>query len=244
MRFLFSKIFKNVPLINHHWLSFLGYIDAKHFKKISLKYKIIPFGCYCLPRVITTINRLKPTRKHGEESFPFDLCFSDFNSNLHFLSSEFQDFFDNLTFDNKRKYWINEKYNLVFNHDHLSLDEFKERYNKRIKNFYSALNNKSKYIYFVIATFQPITNLQVKSFIDEINKYRNSMTYSIIIINQSTTSIKYNDENVYSIDLTQDKCFDKINGKGLWAMNLKKMKSFNARFFNYKVNSKLSKIIR
>lgn len=244
MRFLLSRIFKNFPIIYKYWLSYLEYSDSKHYDKYCRNYKIIPVGNYCLPRVITTINRIKPPKKYGEETFPFDLCFSDFVSNTHFINSKFNGFFDDLEFDEKLNYYVNKKFNYIFNHDNEPLDDFKKRYNKRIDNLYNAVSDTSKHVFFLIATFDPIKNDEVKIFTETINKYRNSNTYGIIIINQSNQQIKYDLDNVYFIDLSDDKSFNIINKNNDWVSELKTMKLPEARIFNNKVASKISEIIK
>lgn len=244
MRFLLSGIFKRIPFLNNYWVSYLEKNDFKHYDMISKKYKIIPFGCYCMPRVITTINRFKPTKKYGEESYPFDLCFSVFSLNTSLLSSGFKDFFDDIEFDNSKYCYVNEKYRMKFIHDNLSIEEFKIRYKKRIENLYNSIKDETKHVYFLIASFEPVLDSEIKAFIDEINKYRSKNTYSIILINQSDKKINYEYENLYVIDLTGDKIYKKLDRNGLWVEKLKSMRKINARIFNHKIVSKLSKIIK
>ena len=212
----------------------------KHSKKFN--YKIIPFGNYCLPRVITTINGLKSTRNEGEKSFPFDLCYSNFNDNCKLLSNNFDGFYDDLKFD-KGKY-VNSKFNMIFNHDNIPLDEFKARYNKRIDNLYFYVKCRTNHLFFIVATFELITPIQIDFFIKEISKYRAPKTYTVIIINQSKEKAIYGNENVRCIDLHKDTLFNKINKKDDWVGELKRMNKFQAKVFNYKVSSKLQKIIK
>lgn len=244
MRFIISRILKNIPLIDKIWFSFCEYIDFKYYDKNCSGYKIIPFGNYCLPRLISAINRFKPTKKYGEESFPFDLCFSDFSSNVKLLSTDFKEFYDKTEFDESKNYYINNDYKLTFNHDRISAPMFKERYQRRIDNLYKALNNQNCHIYFLNATFDPISNETIDSFINLINKYRKSDTYDLIIINQSKEKLEYNHKNIYVIDLSEDNLFEKINKKADWAGELKGLKSLNARKLNNKIKSELSKIIK
>ena len=244
MRFFLTRIFKNIPFLNKYWLSLLEYFDFKYYDKHCQNYKIIPMGDYCLPRVITTINRLKPTKKYGEKSFPFDLCFSDFNSNTHFVNSHFNDFFDDVESDDKQNCYVNKKYNCVFNHDQMPIDEFKEKYTNRINNLYSAISDTSKHLFFLIASFTPIEDKQIEAFINTVNKYRPDGKYSVIIINQSDKKFEYDIKNVYCIDLSDDDNFNKMNIKGEWALDLKKMKGRYAKAFNRKIISELYEIIK
>ena len=230
--------------MNKWWEKYLDCIDSKYFKSHCKNYKIIPFGNYCLPRVITTINRLKPTKKCGEESFPFDLCFSKFKSNISLLATNFEEFFDDIYFDDKEKWWKNDKTNMCFSHDFLAKKDFIERYQKRIENFYKVLNNTQIHIYFVIATVEIVTQQEINLFVDLINKHRENKTYDVIIINQTDVIQKFNFENVHCINLTNDKSFEIINKNRDWVSELKKMKSIQARIFNHKVIYQLSKIIK
>ena len=245
MRFILSRIFKNFPLVNEVWLYYLEKFDFKYYDKHCKNYKIIPFGNYCLPRVITTINRLKPTKKYGEKSFPFDLCFSKFETNIELLSENFKYFFNNILFDQDKKYWINKNTNMIFNHDGLlSLDEFKQCYKNRIDNLYSVLNDMTIHIFFIIATFEEISTPKIEKFMKVIKQFREIDTYDLIVINQSDVVLKSDFVNVHFINLTKDKSFPVINKDGDWVNELKEMKNLHARMFNNKIKTKLSKIIR
>ena len=244
MRFLITKIAKRFPSLDKYWESYQEKNDFQYFSDNCKNYKIVPFGNYCLPRVITTINRLKPTKKYGEESFPFDLCFSDFECNIKLLSNHFRRFYNNLEFDKTRQCYINKRLNMLFNHDSMPLDEFKIRYNNRIKNLYNLLKHDHRYIYFIIATFKPITNKQIELFIKEMTKYRPIKTYSIIVINQSEKPLRNHRKNVYCIDLFNDASFKKLNRTRDWCKELKRMDTFCARIFNHKLYVKLKQIIK
>lgn len=240
MRFFINRSTTNFPYLYSIGQNYINSIDLKY----CVNYKIIPFGDYCLPRLITSLNRLKPTKKYGEESFPFDLCFSKFTSNLKLLTTNFKDFYNNIEYNQEKKYFENIEFNLFFNHDDISILEFKERYQKRIDNLYKAISNEKLHIYFIVATFEEISSLTIEQFINEMNHYRDINAYDLIIINQSSKKLLFSFKNVHIIDLTKDLSFGKINKNGLWVEELKKMKNINAIIFNYKVMSKLSKLIK
>ena len=61
MKFIIGRILKNIPFLDKIWLSVMEYCNFKYYDKHCTSYKIIPFGDYCLPRFIATINRFKPT---------------------------------------------------------------------------------------------------------------------------------------------------------------------------------------
>ena len=212
------------------------------------KYAIIPFGCYCMPRVITTLCNLKPKKENGEKTCPFDLAFfDDINSNTELLKTKFENFFENLEYDKKRKLWVNKNYQATFLHDgDLNFEEFKEKYSKRIENLYNYINNKNKHIFFVIATFTPIENKQIQDLINAIKQYRNETEFTIIIINQNTRKIVHNFKNVKIICLRKDKLFKKINEKsnGNWVKELKELKTFDSILFYLKIVLKLKQAIK
>lgn len=114
---------------------------------------------------------------------------------------------------------------MIFNHDSLTKKEFVLRYKNRIKNLYKVLDNQSIHIYFIVATFEIISVDDVDLFIKVINGYRTNETFDLIIINQTNKFQAYNNKNVYSINLKNDKSFKKINKIGDWVGELKKMKT-------------------
>ena len=70
-------------------------LKINYIKKKKKAYKIIPLGTYCLPRVIATLNKLKPTKEQGELSCPFDLAFfNDINKNNELIKTKFEKFFE------------------------------------------------------------------------------------------------------------------------------------------------------
>ena len=231
------------------WLFCIRSINLYNFRKYYKSYKIIPFGCYCLPRVIAKHNKLKPSKKEGEESFPFDLCFSNFDSNVKLFGTKFDNFYNGFRYDiqdgtNGRKCWYNESINMICNHDTMSsFEQFKVRYDNRINNLYTVIEKTDKYLFFLVASMEPIKNSQVDLFVKEIAKYRDMKTFSIIIINQSKEQVYYISENVYCIDLSKDERFEKM-GAGLWRVKIKRAKNLDAMLFNSQINRELLKIIK
>ena len=203
-----------------------------------------------MPRVITTINSLKPSKQDGEESFPFDLCFSEFESNVKLLTERFKYFYDNFEYKSHitaggEKCWQNKQINMICNHDLMpSPDEFKQRYDNRIKNLYTTLKNNSKYLFFLVATKEPIESKFLDLFFKEVSKYRDIKTFKLIIINQSEQKMSYRHKHLYCIDLSKDKLFAEIDKTHEWVGVLKQQNTFNALLFNYKICKKISKTIK
>lgn len=218
--------------------------------KNSLKHKkpyiIIPFGTYCLPRVITTLSRIKAKKAQGEKSFPFDLAFfNNIDANIDFLDNNFKDFFNNINYDKKREFYVNNEKNIVFNHDSsLSFEDFTQRYKNRIKNLYDALSQVDKHIYILIASWETITETQVEKLKNILKRYQKDDNYDIIIINQSIDDNLLKIKNLYVINQGYNyDNFKFINKDGNWVGNLKKLKLKAAQKFYYDIVYKLLKII-
>ncbi|MCF7758358.1 papain-like cysteine peptidase [Paenibacillus xylanexedens] len=98
---------------------------------------VISLGWYCATSASLA--------KNGFRSFsgPFDWCFSEYESVLHFIENDFKDFMsiDNIkTIDEKPEEFKDLKYGMIFNHDiHNSFTEefptIKEKYIRRIHRF-------------------------------------------------------------------------------------------------------------
>jgi hypothetical protein len=170
-----------------HWIrSYESFSIKKLLNYKKLNYKVISLGTFCLPRVISTSIGIKPHKWFGELTCPFDLAFfNNFDQILMLLNNNFENFFDGLKYSNKNNYYYNDNLSAIFNHDGtLSLEEFKNRYKKRIKNFIKYIKSDS-FIYFLIA-FQNTQNIpsdtQLKILINTLHKIRNNKKFKVIII--------------------------------------------------------------
>lgn len=125
MRFHFSI---NIDIDSHDIYTRIKHIDLlfkfpqeKLYEKYNHKYIIIPFGENCFPRTLTSINGIKPYRKEGELTCPFDQVCSCLTDNVDLLVNNFDGFFDNLElYKNevtKNYYYKNIKYNISFIHE-------------------------------------------------------------------------------------------------------------------------------
>lgn len=84
----------------------------KQFERVFLEntllpsnYKIYSLGTNCYSRMVATIWGLKPRKKQGELTLPFDLSITPLNSIIEILQNGFQDYFDDISFDGK--WWVN-----------------------------------------------------------------------------------------------------------------------------------------
>lgn len=188
-------------------------------------FKIICLGTYCLPRVIATYSYFKPRRSSGEKTCPFDLAFCwDFEGIINLLDNEFENFFDEVEYNyliNKKikddlakifgccltgKVWKHEKAGIVFNHEnYIPFEQFKSLYSKRIKNIFEYIKNTDNEVYFLIATFNPISDEQITRLNNVVTRFREKDSFFNIIINQSGEKLNITQENTYIIDCDPNK---------------------------------------
>ncbi len=198
-----------------------------------------------MPRVITTLNHLKPRKEQGEKTCPFDLCFSNFKMNIELLQNKFSSFYDDIEYNSEQNYWENKKYKMIFNHEkNFTLEELKARYNQRINNLYEYIVNKDLYIYFLIATFEKISVRNAKKFISLIKDIRGDKNFSVVFINQYKKRKISFCKQIKIINVTNVERFKEINKNGSWSQELVTLESKNALIFYKKITAELLKIIK
>lgn len=168
----------------------LNFYDSKtqcKKNKANNNYTIISLGKHCLPRTVLTEQGLKPTKLQGEPSYPFDLAVHPISSVIHFLETDFSDYFDDLFFNKELKIWENRKYYAHYNHD-ADCDENDEeklivRFKNRIENFRKTILNKNTFIFFVIASVEKEDSLNKLYSI--LKKLRNNINFKLLVIDMS-----------------------------------------------------------
>ena len=211
---------------------------------IKKNYKIISLGTYCFSRVITTANKLKPRRCKGEKTCPFDLAsFSDFNSVIDLVDTNFLNFYNDLDKD-EQKCWCNKNIGVIFPHDNeLSKEQFIERYNKRIENLYGYFKDENTHKFILISSLSFIEIYQIEALICVLKKYMNKEDFDIILINQSDKFNKYKGENVYVINQNKNvKAFKHI-AKRDWVSAIFKRTEIEALKIYIEVTNSLINII-
>ena len=152
-KFGYKKIFKIFGIK-------ISFCDRKKYLN-----RFIPLGCNCYARTIFTTGSVKPRKKYGELSLPFDLVAVNEKNMSKILSNKFNDFFNDLVYkqDDTFAKWSNKKYNLNFNHDNtiITKEEFVERYQKRINNLFEILKSKKNYIIYTIKMFDEPVEAEV-----------------------------------------------------------------------------------
>lgn len=216
-------------------------------------FRIICLGTYCLPRVLATVTNFKATKAQGEKTCPFDLGFFwNFDKILNNLDNEFANFFDNIEygyiqndlvkeqisaiFTSKlnAKYWKDDKSAFIFNHeDGFTFDELKLRYKNRIENFYEYIKNNDIELYFLISTFNTITNEQITKLNNIIKRYRKQDSFYNIILNQSDNKPEGNIDNTHIINCSE---FNRLFA-GNWSVMLKEHSKYQLADNFYKMAS-------
>lgn len=153
----------------------------------SSKYKIYSLGTNCYARVVTTAWGLKPRKKQGELTLPFDISVHPLPSILKILNNKFQDYFDDIFFDGNC--WVNPKYNLKFVHDSVDNKEaFEALFKKRIENFYNILKNPIPTMFICMVEEYYGEDVFADLF-KYLQKMRAGRPFKLFIINYSNTDL-------------------------------------------------------
>lgn len=167
---MLEKIFSYSRYGYRHIYKILG---SKITISLKKKYvnKFISLGCNCYTRQILTFNGIKPRKKDGELSFPFDVIPINETIVAELLSSDFKNFFDNIIFKEDAHTWSNGQ-GIIFPHDKvLSKEEFVERYKKRINNLYNTLKTKKNCIVYSTKFFdKPCNSEDLNSIYDSLTR--------------------------------------------------------------------------
>lgn len=115
----------------------------------DFEYKIISLGCNCIPRTVLTRWGLKPSKKQGELTMPFDLATFETFEITNLIQNNFDTLFDNIVFKKKsnildKSYWLKAPDCIEFVHEKNlgKNDKAKliEIYKKRVENFNNTIN--------------------------------------------------------------------------------------------------------
>ena len=152
----------------------------KHIFRNSVN--IIPLGQNCMPRAILTRYGLKKCRFFGELTYPFDLAVFETREITKLVKSDFESFFDNLTYDKERKIWRKLPDCIEFVHENRfkknDKDKLIEKYSKRIDNFRKAVKSDKHIIFIqVLGDCSDIENLYF-----ELEKLRENKPFKYIVV--------------------------------------------------------------
>lgn len=177
--FYYNKVLGRIQL-EILWLKFLFVMPAKK------KNYYISLGSNCFVRRVLTKYGIKPPKKHGELSFPFDLNITPLNSLVELLENDFQGFFDSLVLNEdckERKMWINTKYSIQFVHDeNLTLEGLKKRYTARINNFKNISKNSNSVKYVMACYHRNFSQENLNRVYNSLLKLREGKEFKFIIL--------------------------------------------------------------
>ena len=177
--------------------NFLYYFSVKDFIKFKRQdFYVVSLGNNCLPRLLTTVIRLKPRKFYGEKTLPFDLCNTrSINVISKFIKTDFANYFNEIYID---------KY--TYPHDYqLSKSDFKIRYEQRIRNFLNILKSDKK-IYFIYSNFNDIVNQNdILNLYDTLLIKRKEKPFELIILSKNKIE-NIKNKNIHQINI--DFCID------------------------------------
>lgn len=131
-------------------------------KKVHDRINIISLGRSCLPRLMTAKWGIKKPRAFGERSFPFDLSVTPLTSVLQLLRSRFSGYLDDrfLAFDQGKMHCVHTGLGINWNHEKGEIwsdnnfSRLKDRYVKRIENFYKIFQEEKTSLFLLHTPFQ------------------------------------------------------------------------------------------
>lgn len=167
-----------------------------------------------MPRVLTTSFCLKPQKKYGEKTCPFDLSlFDNIDKITELINNNFSNFFEKCVYENESQRWINPDLNAIFIHDHNpDSKKFKNTYERRIKNFYDYLKSKKRIPICVYSNRFPVTVNQIKNLYNAIKNVRNDKFY-MVVINSSKEDLP----EIENITVINGIDYEKISPGTNWA---------------------------
>ena len=145
----FRKVHARVILVLLNFrISFLLPYKKKKNYYISL-------GTNCYARFMLSKIGVKPRKKEGELSCPFDLCVTEVRNTTQILENRFADYLDFIESTTEKSentgknLYRNRKYNITYIHDDDldTIEKFKLRYKKRIQNFLTLSKTKKELVY-------------------------------------------------------------------------------------------------
>lgn len=185
--------------------------------------------------------KLKPLKAAGEKTYPFDLAFfNSVDAVTELIDTKFKNFYAGLEYDKEKKYWFNNKWDAIFNHEiDFTKNQFKERYDRRIKHLYEDFEDKSLYKFFILATYSQLPVLILDNLIKTLHKYNPEGNFILILISQNIKQTKYYNEKIYIIN--QKEKFEEISE---WVSELSNFKTKQSKRIYNQITKQLKNIIR
>ncbi len=131
-------------LLDHYFSMMQEHAEERRKNLQALQgIKFISLGSDCLSRTVPTVWGIKPWKKLGENSHPFDLAVHPLPAVISLIKNDFEDYLspENLFFNKDRNVVMNKKLKIFFNHEAGSeyaennFELLVETYRRRIANF-------------------------------------------------------------------------------------------------------------
>ncbi len=154
-------------------------------RRFSRKNTFISLGTNCYFRMILSNYGVKPKKKDGELSYPFDLIRTPIGSILHFLKTDFKDFFENIEYSKSDKSFIDKKYHSLFPHDNFKPSEKKlliNRYIKRINNFKNLFEQNNHLIFGSVIFDDFIDTDVINQIYDNLKRMKKQASFSYCVV--------------------------------------------------------------
>ena len=173
------------------------------------KNYFICLGTNCFPHKMLSRIGIKPRKKEGELSCPFDLCITSVHSIAQILENNFSDYLENIVYNtqnpqnNKSLRYRNIKYDINYIHDGClkNIEELKLRYKKRIENFINLSANQKEIAYLLCVFNNEFTTDDINSIYNSLKKYRKNKPFKFAVFsfsdNYTNTKAKLNSEIIY-----------------------------------------------
>lgn len=164
--------------------------------------RYIPLGTNCFVRVKLSHYGIKPKKKFGEKTCPFDLCVTPIDFIDQILANDFKTYFNHLEYSDDQKMWINPFYKMKYPHDRdiKSKDKFIRRYSDRINNFRKILNSEKDLIFISAVFNKEIKTSTLNNIYESLLKYRKEKAFKFYVFNFNETN-----ENLLIEDETLNK---------------------------------------
>jgi len=167
--------------------------------------KIIPLGQNCMPRTVLTRFKIKPAKKQGELTYPFDLAVFGMREITKILKNDFSEFFSNLEYNGK--IWIkrntaDENNNCIEFHHEKNLkvkdrDKLIQIYTARIENFRNAVMQDNPIIFFQITS----DVLEAENQYNELKRIRADKPFKFLIVNTGFSIPAVEKQDLYILNL-------------------------------------------
>lgn len=189
------------------------------------KIEIVSLGVNCFPRTVLTRNGIKPSKADGELSCPFDLVRHYLPNIIHYLETDFSDYFDDIHFVIRKRNFLDfrkrgkwhKNDGTVFYHDldcqYYDKEKLLTRIKNRIENFRQIIKSETPILF--------VLNLEedeerIEDLYNVLKKICSHKKFKLLIIdffNKCNKNYNNNDIKVLKLPLPFENWTEGWNGK-------------------------------